>query len=580
MASGSNDFSSLEALLTRQQELLPPPEATNQSLRGVTTSTIRDFLWAAATAGKVIIDPRERRVAQAIMRFWAAELITRGEGDWTLPALAAPQIDQIEAKADIAGEDRVGDVELDRTHALVQIAATARRWIASKDNGWLLKGQALREAEKYAAEDEDIHALVAASRAARRSMIKTAAVTTLVVLAFLVSLVCAVQWLAVRTEDRVAHVEDRSDIPLNQTLTLYLFGTFQRILPPPNFSRPSWNGVINGVHLPGLTLHAPNFSRLTLRDLHVDEAQLTGAAFTQSTIVDSSFARAQLSTALFREGMISSTSFAQATLDWAVFDRTVFTNVDFSEADLSAASFWSASFDNEFEARFKNTPWWFAQGWNSCQIEALNRNKPASSVLKQTRAFRHDTDDPRQRLAKYASGTPDRAWALNDLAWALATWGLDLQSPSSTSTNDDASCLTATGVPDDAIGAARQAICIAQKLAGQSAIPERELANLRDTYGYVLLQTGQIPAAVAELDRAAEVRSDDGDVLFHAAMAHYAAHDDVQAWALLTKATKRMDTPPTHELWTLRAYLNKTILDWNDTLWPVSATTESCRPPG
>jgi tetratricopeptide (TPR) repeat protein len=581
--SDSTRFRSFDALRTEHEALLSSAQSKEAALGSVPTATIRDFLSRAAATGGVIIDPHERRSAQNMLRFWAAELITRGITDWALPSLAAPQLGPIRAETASAAKSNVSDQDLARSRALVRIAASARQWLESRDSGWLLKGEALREAEEFVKEDDDIRALVAASRAAHASVIRTAVVTTVIVLAVLVSLVYAVQGLAEWAQDRVA----RPAKPLNQTWALYLFGKFRPILPPPNFSRPALRGIIEKVHLPGLNLYAPNFSRLTLRnDVQLDGARLSGAAFTQSTISGSSFKGAQLSSAQFREGSISSTSFAQAKLDWVVFDRAVFTNVDFSGANLSSTSFWSASFDDKFETRFKDTPWWFAQGWNSCHIKALVRNAPAPSVLKQTEAFRDDIDDPKRRLAAAAPGSPERMGALNDLAWALATWGVDLQSRDAASAKDDATCLTARDMPDNATDAAKQAVCMGEKLAERSAsaapkMAPRDLANLWDTYGYVLLQTGQIQAAVTTLDRAAQVREKDGDVLFHAAIAHYAAHDDEKASALLTKATEQADFPrPTHELWTLRAYLNAPILDWNDKLWPVPATTTPCRPPG
>jgi tetratricopeptide (TPR) repeat protein len=579
METDSIRFRSFDALRTEHEALLSSTQSNEGTLGSVPTPTIRVFLSRAAATGSIIIDPHERRSAQNMLRFWAAELITRGVTDWTLPSLAAPQLGPIKAEGDSAEKSNASDQDLARSRALVRIAASARQWLETRDSGWLLKGDALREAEKFVNEDDDIRALVAASRAARASVIKTAVVTTLVVVVVLAFLVYAVfPWLAARAEQSIA----RADTRLNQTWAIYLLGKFQPILPPPNFVGPT-SGRIERVHLPELNLHAPNFSRLTLHDINLDGAQLSSAAFTLSTIGDSSFASTKLSSAQFREATISSTSFAQARLDLAAFDRAVFTKVDFSGADLSSTSFWGASFDDTFETRFKDTPWWFAQGWNSCQIKVLVRTGPSSSVLKQTPAFAFDTDEPKRRLANVAPGSVQRALALNDLAWALATWGADLQSRDPASAKDDATCLTATGVPDNATDAARQAVCIAQKLTESSTMSADVLENIRanigDTYGYVLLQTGQIQAAVTNLDRATEVLKNDGDVLFHAAVAHYAAGDNEKASAILEQSTQ-YSPRITHELWTLRAYLNPAILDWNDSIWPVPATTVPCRPPG
>jgi hypothetical protein len=592
METDSARFRSFDALRTEHEALLSSTQSKEGTLGSVPTATIRDFLSRAAATGCIIIDPHERRSAQNMLRFWAAEMITRGVTDWTLPTLAAPRLGSVKDEADTSEKSNASDQDFARSRALVRIAASARQWLESRDSGWLLKGEALREAEEFVKEDDDIRALVAASRAARTSMIRTAVATTLVVLSVLAVFLYGVRAFAWWAERELARPRTHP----NQAWTLYLLGKFQPVLPPLDFSGPT-NGKIEGVDLPGLNLNAPNFSRSTLRKMRLDGARLPAAAITQSSIEKLSFEGAQLSSTQFGEDIILSTSFARAKLDWAVFDRAVFTNVDFSGADLSAASFWSTSFDDKFETRFKNTPWWFARGWNQCQIKVLVRSEQAPSVLEQTPAFRHDTDSPRQRLTNAAPGTSARAEALNQLAWALATWGVDLQGRDAASVEDDVTCLAATDAPDNATDAARHAVCIGEKLPAPSAKAAstglENLANYHDTYGYVLLQTGQIQAAVTNLDRAVQMLenySDDNysDVLVRAAIAHYAAHEDGKASALLKKATQQMRKEtkqpyyfslPTHELWTLRAYLNKAILDWNDTLWPVSAATEPCRPP-
>lgn len=165
----SPGYPSLKALQEQHQRLLPQPGADDSSLTGVATATIKEFLEAAAATGRVVIDPRERRKVQSILRFWTAELITRGEGDWSLPTLAAPELDTVVATAAPAdaAEDPSEKEERDlaRSRALVRIAASARQWRESdRERGWLLKGDALREAEQFAADDDDIRALVEASR--------------------------------------------------------------------------------------------------------------------------------------------------------------------------------------------------------------------------------------------------------------------------------------------------------------------------------------------------------------------------------------------------------------------------------
>ena len=165
MGSDSGAFASLEALQARHQELLSSVQSEDQSLGSVATAEIKDFLSRAAATGVRIIDPAERRAVQTCLRFWAAELITRGESDWSLPALAAPQLGPAKPESTATADREASDRELARSRALVRISASARQWRESdRDPGWLLKGDALSEAEQFAQEDDDIHAMVDASR--------------------------------------------------------------------------------------------------------------------------------------------------------------------------------------------------------------------------------------------------------------------------------------------------------------------------------------------------------------------------------------------------------------------------------
>src|SRR5262249_34134044 len=163
MESSPNNFASLAALRARHEELLSSA-SKDESLGAIATSDIQDFLSRAAATGTIIIDPRERRAVQNNLRFWAAELITRGVTDWALPVLAPPQLASAESGAATAPDEKSSDQELAHSRALVRIAASARQWRVSNDPGWLLKGAALEEAEQFVHDDDDIRALVDASR--------------------------------------------------------------------------------------------------------------------------------------------------------------------------------------------------------------------------------------------------------------------------------------------------------------------------------------------------------------------------------------------------------------------------------
>jgi DNA/RNA endonuclease G (NUC1) len=166
----SAPFASFEALLARNDELLASTESSGQSLGSVSNQTIADFMASAAATGAVIAASRDRRKAQAIINFWAAELITRDKSasEWSAPQLAAAERGaERSGDGSISSNSAVSDPLLARSRAQVRISASARQWRASdNDAGWLLSGDALREAEQFIGEDDDIRALVVASHAA------------------------------------------------------------------------------------------------------------------------------------------------------------------------------------------------------------------------------------------------------------------------------------------------------------------------------------------------------------------------------------------------------------------------------
>ncbi|TDR44903.1 DNA/RNA endonuclease G (NUC1) [Tahibacter aquaticus] len=168
------------------------------------------FVAAVAASGRSMADATERENAQGILDYWAAELIALSEVDaasWTPPRLAAlaevaeadsgfvvqqaavPMTDGIlEAAASgthtgsfarigpgVATGTGTGTVTSTATgsgtgtgngQSFVQIrlAATARQWTTSGNDGYLLSGDALDEAERFVNVDPDIRRLVDASR--------------------------------------------------------------------------------------------------------------------------------------------------------------------------------------------------------------------------------------------------------------------------------------------------------------------------------------------------------------------------------------------------------------------------------
>src|ERR1051325_6173088 len=141
-------------------------------------------------------------------------------------------------------------------------------------------------------------------------------------------------------------------------------------------------------------------------------------------------------------------------------------HVSFTGADLRSTSFWGAILDPPSTGHFANTAWWFADGWTSPQIMELV--KLDQSKLKDNRFLNGEyREKDRESVRDTGAGTYDRAYALNVLAWTLATWGVDIAGTNAASAQPAQTCdkvMESTDVPDNALDAADQAICIAKRL--------------------------------------------------------------------------------------------------------------------
>jgi hypothetical protein len=575
-AASAGSLESLAALRVAHSELMRVTEQAKDPHQR--DQAIRGFLARAQDAGAFIEPATDRLDAQYILDYWIAELISSLEDGSETARLRLATFDRARAGDPEARRAADAALEKEREEAiqLVRLAAAARNWRDSgRDPGYLLRRGAIAQAAAFRERDQAVEEFVAASEAARAGQRRIMIAILAIITGFVGFQTVGVPRLANWAE---AQIKQNNPSTWKEWI-LWTWGKTQAFLPPPDFADSL--GWIENVQLPELKLRVANFSRVRFSNANFDGGQFASGSFSGSHIDGSSFKGAELSSAQFRQATISKSSFAGARLYRAVFDRTLLTEVDFSGADLSGAAFWGASFDDKFEQRFKNTAWWWADGWNKCQVKALVRAEQDPRVLKQTEAFRADFATGQRFFASSKPGTIERARALNRVAWTLATWGVDLQPEKSASAEPAANCLTADGLPGDALTAASMAVCIAEKLSE----PPRaiELALFRDTHGYLLLQTNQNQAAVSSLQNAAQTfgsapqqRRRWRETLFRLAVAYYAVGDDDKATAALLQSSKE-GYAPSHELWTLRTILNDTILGVVDKQWPAPATPEPCR---
>lgn len=508
---------------------------------------IRLFVERISKTGEILIDERERLGAQAILDYWRNELIAAGElsrGDYTIMLLAKPA----SISPSLPGlPSTVGPKDFNRPRDVIRFVSGARLWKdQGRKNGYLLFGQAIEDAARYRREDPDIEDWVAASEAERAGTKKRYRIiaATLVAVLFIGIIILKVALPVLETQLIHWMKNASSNVQRNN---LWLLGKIQFLRPPYDLST-----VIKSekVSLPGLRLHAPNFSKAVFRDVNFEGGNFKNISLSESFLQSSNFEGAVLDFAVFRAAKVDSSSFSRAQLYRAVFDRACLVDVNFSSADLRLSSFWGAKVganSKDFKQLFENSGWWHATGWNSRLIDALLASD--QSKISESAGYNNAMKEAREYFSMY-----ERANSLNNLAWIRATWGmvqgksapLESGAPSAVGR----SCATiedSAAVPESALDTADQALCIAS-----AAKRDNDIANFSDTKAYILMQTpGRMQEAA---NMYAAMKSADGS-LFRWAVAQYAVGDHNGALKNLERSTTVQRYLPTHELHTLREYI-------------------------
>lgn len=558
--SGGHGYQSFAAL---RQAHLKLRESWSQGR--VAPPDIRRFIAQTLQTGVALQHESDRRGAQAILDYWNAELVTAPADQLTPEDFAPAVLERFNAKQTAgmpAGPDASNETaeSTRRSREVIRFVAAARLWQEhERKPGYLLYGDAITQAAKYRHLDPDIDELVAASEAKRnnrRVMVVSAAAAALIAIA---SMLVFESWGAGQISNSlVASVRHPDTTSSKKVFYLGLLDVLQRWQPPYDFSWAPSN-LANVTTRPNLRLHAPNFSAVVFRQVSFQGAQFANATFSASVIENGNFNGANLSLAQFNGADITSSSFVGADLYRASFDRACLDEVDFSGADIPLASFWGTVFGKKGK-NFANTAWWLAIGWNSNTIKDLLLQD--QSKLSESAAFKKYVVRFSEPLRRTGAGTSQRAKDLNDMAWMLATWGIVGNLGNKSVTPSKKACTTAIGVPDGALEAAEQAVCIG------TSLKLAYLENLNDTLAYVLMQT---PGRMRDALNSYENQTLGPGSLFRAAVAQFAVGDKAKASANL-KSSMQQNYVPTHELHTLKAHirgeLQTELLAYLDTVWP------------
>ncbi|WP_461350356.1 nSTAND1 domain-containing NTPase [Bradyrhizobium liaoningense] len=410
-----------------------------------------------------------------------------------------------------------------------QFVAKARLYRQHRgDPAYLLRGRALRDAEKYADSASEVRELVNQSRNAEKWRLT---ILILAPISLILGALLAVVLLRAYEDRYVPHVAAHIN-SLNATDDdiRWLADKRQQL----DFARL----VRQGYDLRRLKAVGPKFTGSRLKAMQFSDAILPAAIFTQSTIDESGFKNADLTNARFEEATISHTPFSGAKLARAIFDRANLNGVDFSGADIGEASFRNAIIDEKF-AGFGGTAWWLAVGWTEGQIDSLNSHHPRKAFIE-SEIFRGQ----RSELEAKIDRAREKAFLLNDLAWLLATHGTDLD-VAEAKINQALS----TFAPNDAKG----------------ELSKTWYANFNDTLGYILMQkaaqnSGNEQMAKELLERAEQAfkasveQVPSGERLFRYAMCLFQLKKKDEAVKSLESATL-MGYVPSHENYLLTSYV-------------------------
>jgi hypothetical protein len=581
---------------------------------------IRDLMAQTQRTGAVLLDPAMRKAAQGILDYWCAELAGLADAkpeDFAPLSLAPPSA--LPAAQETQPEDPVAQQGREDQRMLIRLAGMARQWHnAGRQQGYLLTGDALVQARPFAQKDTDLLEFVEASEAAERAkrrrklkILYSLLVTFGPILIVAGIFVWQFYTLPLNSKAWIREIKETKSIE-TKTNDLAWLATFQPWSPPYDFSGTP---QLSNIWIPKLRMYAPNFSGVPFSRIWFQHAQLPSASFSQSRItMDANpqgfdgrgfrwydimswwlrwrrgplppdwkgirwndFTGSELKLAQFREATIITTSFAKADLYRAVFDRALLCDVNFSYADLSNASFWGATIDDRTYGWLRNTAWWIAVGWNSDNFRKLlqpqtedqaDPQRPSvypptdtagaralRHVLRTSERFHTDVEIP---IMETPAGTFDRALALNDMAWTLASWGIEGEDLTPNPALCDSSAL-----PKDALEAASQAICIADDLISKGS-KDRDYdywrSGFRDTQAYILMQANRMPEARALYEKDLGETRNDGGSLFRYAIALYATGDEAAAHAAFETAIRKMHFLPTSELQNLKQYIPIKVL--------------------
>ena len=159
----------LDELRVTHANLMERSSAKEKAGAAAFIEDIKSFTEHLQSSGAALSDLLDRKEAQGILDYWSSHLVSNGGVDlntWSQPRIAAFDKSQTSSASSADIEKTKAELQAidEKNRQLIRISAQARQWrMYGKSKGYLLGGDALKNAKDFLGKDKDVDELIAES---------------------------------------------------------------------------------------------------------------------------------------------------------------------------------------------------------------------------------------------------------------------------------------------------------------------------------------------------------------------------------------------------------------------------------
>lgn len=159
----------LDELRVTHANLMERSSAKEKAGAAAFIEDIKSFTEHLQSRGAALSDLLDRKEAQGILDYWSSHLVSNGGVDlntWSQPRIAAFDKSQTSSASSADIEKTKAELQAidEKNRQLIRISAQARQWrMYGKSKGYLLGGDALKNAKDFLGKDKDVDELIAES---------------------------------------------------------------------------------------------------------------------------------------------------------------------------------------------------------------------------------------------------------------------------------------------------------------------------------------------------------------------------------------------------------------------------------